>query len=66
MLGSAIIYIFPPLLFLATSRREFPSSPPRLAVLERWWCRGLVLLGAVLAVLGGGVTVLSTFTNLLP
>ena len=59
----AIIYIFPALLFLATSKaREAAGAELTNAVkAERWGCRGMAALGVVLGVLGGAVSVISAF-----
>ena len=61
--GSAIIYIFPALLFLATSkaREAAGAAPTSLVKAERWGCRAMALLGVVLGVLGGAVSIISAF-----
>ena len=58
---SAIIYIFPALLYLATSKaRMADGTPTALATtIERWGCRGMAALGVILGVLGGVVSVTS-------
>jgi amino acid permease len=63
VLGSAIIYIFPALLFLATSRAREANgaAPTSLVKAERWGCRGMAALGIVLGVLGGAVSIISAF-----
>ena len=50
VLGSAIIYIFPALLFLATSRAREANgaAPTSLVKAERWGCRGMAALGIAL------------------
>ena len=58
LLGSAIIYIFPALLFL----KHTASLPvTRIRSLERWFCRFLVAMGGVSSVIGAGTTVLLTY-----
>mmetsp|Transcript_23298 Transcript_23298/g.38520 ORF Transcript_23298/g.38520 Transcript_23298/m.38520 type:complete len:311 (+) Transcript_23298:1-933(+) len=63
-LGSCIIYIFPALLFLATSKAQQPDFQ-FATKLERLACRSMLAIGIILAVLGGVVSILSSFTSLL-
>lgn len=63
VLGSAIIYIFPALLFLATSkaRADAGADATRASNLERLGCKGMAALGVVLGVLGGATSVANAF-----
>jgi len=63
VLGSAIIYIFPALLLLATTkaRADAGAEQPLSTKLERWGCRGMAALGIVLAVLGGATSISAAF-----
>ena len=63
LMGSAMIYIFPSLLFLKqTSKQMMKSSPlSSRTVLERNFCRFLVGFGVLAAVAGGGGLVMNTY-----
>ena len=64
VLGSAIIYIFPALLYLATSKQREAAGTHTAGALvraERWACRGMAALGVLLGVLGGAVSIKSAF-----
>ena len=67
LIGACIIYIFPSLLFLATTKaaaRDPAGAPKRLRA-ERIVARLMVALGACLGALGTSVTLITAFTNLL-
>jgi Transmembrane amino acid transporter protein len=59
--GTAIIYIFPPLLFL----KQFAAERGLRLRLERCFCRFLVGFGAVSAVLGTLAAIMTTYFPLL-
>jgi sodium-coupled neutral amino acid transporter 11 len=59
VMGSFIVYIFPALLFLSNSRGGVNLSLTQK--LERTFCRGLTVFGAVVALLGGGVSVANSY-----
>ena len=63
VLGSAIIYIFPALLLLATTkaRADAGAVQPLNTKLERWGCRAMAALGVVLAILGGATSISAAF-----
>jgi len=63
VLGSAIIYIFPALLFLATSkaRADAGADATRASNLERLGCKAMAALGVVLGVLGGATSIAAAF-----
>uniref|UniRef100_A0A7S4JZY9 Amino acid transporter transmembrane domain-containing protein n=1 Tax=Odontella aurita TaxID=265563 RepID=A0A7S4JZY9_9STRA len=63
-MGSAIIYIFPPILYLRSSARRIASGAlekTNKVKLERLFCQFLIALGAIVGVLGGIVAVLDSF-----
>jgi sodium-coupled neutral amino acid transporter 11 len=63
--GSALIYIAPPVLFLKSTKRRMDSGSmkPTLALkFERMWNRSLIVLGALLTIAGGSMTVINTFS----
>jgi len=63
LMGSTIIYTFPSLLFLKWSKTRIArgESMHRWIGLERWFCRFLVLFGVGAAIVGSGVSVISSF-----
>ena len=64
VLGSALIYVIPSFLFLkSTNRRLGNGSLKATAALriERWWNRGLMGLGAFLALAGAVMSVVNSF-----
>lgn len=64
VMGSAIIYIFPALLLLKSTRTKIDSGALQLTrkvKLERFMSRFLVGFGAVSAVLGGTVTIITKY-----
>jgi sodium-coupled neutral amino acid transporter 11 len=64
VLGSALIYVIPSFLFLkSTNRRLGDGSLKSTAALriERWWNRGLMGLGAFLALAGAVMSVVNSF-----
>ena len=62
--GSSLIYIMPPLLFLKSTKRRMDDgsmeSTPILKF-ERAWNRFLIVLGALLTIAGGSMTVINAF-----
>lgn len=63
-MGSAIIYIFPPILYLRSSARRIASGDlekTNMVKFERLFCRLLVALGVIVGILGGIVAVLDSF-----
>ena len=62
LMGSAMIYIFPSLLFLEqTSKLKYRSSLTRRLILERLFCRFLIGFGVLAALAGGGGLVMNTY-----
>jgi sodium-coupled neutral amino acid transporter 11 len=62
VMGSFIVYIFPALLFLSQSGRTLSSSSLNWRIkAERTFCKGLVVLGGIVAALGGGVSVANSY-----
>lgn len=64
ILGSALIYIIPPFLFLKSTKRRLDSGAmeaTRTLKVERMWNRFLIALGLFLGVAGGSMTVINTF-----
>lgn len=59
VLGSAIIYIFPALLLLATTKEQAGKGKGLSA--ERLGCRAMAVLGVALAILGGGTSIAAAF-----
>lgn len=59
LMGSAMVYIFPSLLFLEHTKRTTGLS--KLVRLERWFCRLLVGFGVTAALMGGGVSVIDAY-----
>jgi amino acid permease len=58
LMGTAIIYIFPALLFLKETAGRITSGWVRL---ERWFSRFLVVFGSVSAILGAVTSVLNSY-----
>jgi sodium-coupled neutral amino acid transporter 11 len=64
VLGSALIYVIPPFLFLrSTARRVRDGTLESTTALriERWWNGGLICLGAFLALAGAWMSVVNSF-----
>lgn len=64
LMGSAIIYIFPPLMFLKSTSERIKSGVLKVnkkVKLERFFNKVLVALGCVFAVAGGAVTIMDSF-----
>ena len=64
LMGSAIIYAMPSIIFLkSTSRRmkEGTLTKTKQIAAERMFNRALIVLGGLFGVLGGSVTILNTF-----
>ncbi len=64
VMGSAIIFIFPALLFLNSTKEKLASGALELTKkvkLERNMCRFLVGFGAMGSVVGGAVTIISKY-----
>lgn len=64
IMGSAIIYIFPPMLHLASTRRRIEAGvleKTRGVKIERLISRAVIAIGAILGVLCGIVAVLDSF-----
>lgn len=60
LVGSALVYVFPSLMFLKrTGRQKGPVSS--MVHLERWFCRFLVGFGIAAAISGAGAVVANTF-----
>jgi amino acid permease len=59
VMGSAILFIFPSLLFLSHTGKM--DQLPRRLKLERWFCRFLVGFGTFLAAAGGTVCVVNSY-----
>jgi uncharacterized membrane protein YeiH len=62
-MGSAIIYIFPPLMFLSLLRRDKQAGVAMTGKLraEKAFNIGMVVLGVFAALAGGTVSVLDSF-----
>lgn len=64
VMGSAIIFIFPALLFLKSTTAKLASGVMELTKqvkLERFLCRLLVGVGAMGSLIGGAVTIISKY-----
>mmetsp|Transcript_46653 Transcript_46653/g.141351 ORF Transcript_46653/g.141351 Transcript_46653/m.141351 type:complete len:551 (-) Transcript_46653:129-1781(-) len=64
VMGSAIIYIFPPIMYLKSSSRRIKQGSMRKSkrvILEQAVCKLLICLGALMGVIGGTVTVMDAF-----
>eukprot|EP00804_Cyclotella_cryptica_P013606 CCRYP_012954-RB/>CCRYP_012954-RB protein AED:0.21 eAED:0.21 QI:0/0/0/1/0/0/3/0/407 len=64
LLGSALIYIIPPLLFLKSTKRRIDNgslASTSTLKIERFWNRFLIVLGVFLALAGGSMTVVNSF-----
>lgn len=64
VMGSAIIYIFPPIMYLKSTSRRIKKGVMRKTkrvILERTMSRLLIGLGALMGVVGGAVTVVDAF-----
>lgn len=64
LMGSAIIYIFPSLIFLSATQRRIKSgtlNKTRGILFERWANKLFILMGALFGLLGAVVTVMTTF-----
>ncbi|KAL7484300.1 hypothetical protein ACHAW6_009948 [Cyclotella cf. meneghiniana] len=64
LLGSALIYIIPPLLFLKSTKRRIDNgslASTSTLKIERFWNRFLIVLGAFLAFAGCSMTVVNSF-----
>lgn len=59
VMGSFIVYIFPALLFLSDTKGRPSLGWQQKA--ERLFCHGLVYFGAIVALLGGGVSVANSY-----
>jgi hypothetical protein len=63
-MGSAIVYIFPSLLFLKSTQRRLASGDLTNSAtlrVERIFNRFIILFGVMCAILGGGVTLADAF-----
>jgi sodium-coupled neutral amino acid transporter 11 len=60
IMGSAMVYIFPSLLYLAYTGKMPQPTGTRIRI-ERMLCRLLIAFGVVAAVAGGSVSILSNF-----
>lgn len=60
IMGSAMVYIFPSLLYLAYTGKIVETKRSRIRV-ERMFCRALIVFGVVAAVAGGSVSIISNF-----
>uniref|UniRef100_A0A7R9VTN1 Amino acid transporter transmembrane domain-containing protein n=1 Tax=Pseudictyota dubia TaxID=2749911 RepID=A0A7R9VTN1_9STRA len=64
VMGSAIIYVFPPYMYLKSTSRRIRSGALRLSKrvrAERMASRVIIGLGALMGVVGGSVTVMDAF-----
>jgi hypothetical protein len=62
ILGSALVYIFPSLLYLTYTRNMVKTKYSTRIRVERFFCRLLFIFGVVAALFGGGVSVISHFS----
>ncbi|GMI42378.1 hypothetical protein TrCOL_g11585 [Triparma columacea] len=64
LMGSAIIYVFPPLMYLKSTGKKIKEGAMKVTKkvkLERMFNRLLIALGVTFAVCGGAVTVMDSF-----
>ena len=64
VMGSAIIYVFPPIMYLRSTERRISLGSmmkTKRVRLERAASRVLICLGVLMGVVGGGVTVMDAF-----
>jgi amino acid permease len=61
VLGSAIVYIFPSLLYLTHTAKLVDTKNDTRIRVERMFCRLLIAFGVVSALLGGSVSIISNF-----
>jgi amino acid permease len=64
LMGSAIIYIFPSVIFLSATQRRLKIGTvekTRRLIFERWANKGLIVMGVLFGLLGAIITVLTTF-----
>ena len=59
LIGSAIVYVFPSLLFLAQTGKSTQLS--RRIKLERWFCRFLIAFGIAAGLAGASTSILSQY-----
>jgi sodium-coupled neutral amino acid transporter 11 len=62
IMGSAMVYIFPSLLYLSYTGKQ-PKSPKKRIKVERMVSRLLIVFGVIAALAGGSVSIIS---NLFP
>ena len=64
VLGSALIYMIPPYLFLKSTGRRIEQGILQETTslrIERWWNTGLIGLGVFLALAGASMSVVNSF-----
>ena len=64
VLGSALIYVIPSFLFLRSTKRRVGNGTLECTTalkIERWWNKGLIGLGAFLALAGAYMSVVNSF-----
>ena len=64
VLGSALIYVIPSFLFLRSTKRRLGNGTLESTTalrIERWWNKGLIGLGAFLALAGAWMSVVNSF-----
>ena len=64
VLGSALIYVIPSFLFLRSTKRRVGNGTLEYTTalkIERWWNKGLIGLGAFLALAGAYMSVVNSF-----
>jgi len=64
VLGSALIYMIPPYLFLRSTKRRVANGSlqsTKTLRIEQWWNRGLIALGVFLALAGAYMSVVNSF-----
>ena len=59
LIGSAIVYVFPSLLFLAQTGKS--TQLTRRIKLERWFCRFLIAFGVAVGLAGASTSILGQF-----